>query len=222
MLTQWIGSPLVNLDFEQQRREADFRFNLVRVRENSEQIALMQGEPAERERLMGRFGRVISNWYGIMSRTKRLTFFTQSYAQAAVVFPYVLVAPSYFFGDKVQLGGMMQTASAFDSVYKALSFFVSVYRKLAEWRAVVARLDGFEMSIVSSRHLVADPASVRLAAGTGKAIELKKLLVRLPHGEPVVAADALTLRDGERTLITGPSGSGKSTLFRAIADIWPF
>ena len=221
MMTQWIGSPLVNLDFEQQQREADFRFNLVRVRENSEQIALMKGEAAERERLMHRFGRVIANWYGIMSRTKRLTAFTQSYAQAAVVFPYALVAPAFFAG-KVQLGGMMQTASAFDSVYRSLSFFVSVYRNLAEWRAVVARLDGFEMSIVSSLHLAASPASVRLAGGGGKAIELKQLLVRLPHGEPVVAADALTFRDGERTLITGPSGSGKSTLFRAIAGVWPF
>jgi vitamin B12/bleomycin/antimicrobial peptide transport system ATP-binding/permease protein len=221
LMTQWIGSPLVNLDFEQQQREADFRFNLVRVRENSEQIALMQGEPAERERLMHRFGRVITNWYGIMSRTKRLTFFTQSYAQAAVVFPYALVAPAYFAG-KVQLGGMMQTASAFDSVYKALSFFVSIYRKLAEWRAVVARLDGFEMSIVSSRHLAASPSSVRITAGKGEAIELRQLLVRLPQGAPVVAADALTLRHGERTLITGPSGSGKSTLFRAIAGVWPF
>jgi putative ATP-binding cassette transporter len=221
LMTQWIGSPLVNLDFEQQQREADFRFNLVRVRENSEQIALMQGEPAERGRLMHRFGRVITNWYGIMGRTKRLTFFTQSYAQAAVVFPYALVAPAYF-ADKIQLGGMMQTASAFDSVYKALSFFVSIYRKLAEWRAVVARLDGFEMSIASSRHLATSPSSVRIAAGKSEAIELQKLLVRLPQGAPVVSADALTLRNGERTLITGPSGSGKSTLFRAIAGIWPF
>lgn len=222
VLTQWIGSPLVKLDFEQQQREADFRFNLVRARENSEQIALMKGEPAERERLMHRFGRVISNWYDIMSRTKRLTFFTQSYAQAAVVFPYIVVAPAYFFGGKVQLGGLTQTASAFDSVYKALSFFVSVYRRLAEWRAVVARLDGFEMSIASSRRLATDPASVQVAAGAGKAIELKGLSVRLPNGSPVVAADAISLRDGERTLITGPSGSGKSTLFRAIAGVWPF
>jgi putative ATP-binding cassette transporter len=221
VLTQWIGSPLVNLDFEQQRREADFRFNLVRVRENSEQIALMKGEPAERERLKHRFGRVIANWYGIMSRTKRLTFFTQSYAQAAVVFPYALVAPAYF-AEKIQLGGMMQTASAFDSVYRALSFFVSIYRNLAEWRAVVARLDGFEMSIVSSRYLATSSGSVRIGTGKDKAIELKQLLVRLPHGEPVVAVDALALRDGESALITGPSGAGKSTLFRAIAGIWPF
>jgi len=223
VLTQWIGSPLVNLDFEQQQREADFRFNLVRVRENSEQIALMQGEPAERERLMHRFGRVISNWYGIMSRTKRLTAFTQSYVQAAVIFPYILVAPAYFaVGSKLQLGIIQQAADAFDKVYRALSFFVTVYRRLAEWRAVVARLDGFEMSIVSARHLAASPSSVRITAGGGKAIELQQLLVRLPHGEPVVAVDALTLRDGERTLITGPSGAGKSTLFRAISGIWPF
>ena len=221
VLTQWIGSPLVNLDFEQQQREADFRFNLVRVRENSEQIALMQGEPAERERLTGRFRRVIENWYGIMSRTKRLTFFTQSYAQAAVVFPYILVAPAYFAG-KVQLGGMMQTASAFDSVYKSLSFFVGVYRKLAEWRAVVARLDGFEMSIASSRHLAASPASVRVTPDAGSAVTLTKLLVRLPQGTPMVSADAISFTPGERTLITGPSGAGKSTLLRAIAGVWPF
>src|SRR5713226_4257183 len=110
-LTQWIGSPLVNLDFQQQRFEADFRFNLVRVRENSEQIALLQGESAERQRLSERFGRVVDNWYAIMQRTKRLTAFTASYSQAAVIFPYVLVAPAYF-ADKIQLGGMMQTASA--------------------------------------------------------------------------------------------------------------
>jgi putative ATP-binding cassette transporter len=122
-LTQWIGSPLVNLSFEQQRYEADFRFNLVRVRENSEQVALLQGESAERERLLERFGRVIDNWYGIMSRTKRLTAFTSSYSQAAVVFPYILVAPAYF-SDKIQLGGMMQTASAFSSVQQSLSCLV--------------------------------------------------------------------------------------------------
>ena len=221
VLTQWIGSPLVNLDFEQQQREADFRFNLVRVRENSEQIALLQGERAERQRLLARFSRVVENWYGIMSRTKRLTAFTQSYAQAAVIFPYVLVAPTYFAG-KVQLGGMMQTASAFDSVYKALSFFVSIYRKLAEWRAVVARLDGFEMSIASSRTLAARPDSVQLVASGGSSIDLRQLLVRLPNGAPIVAAKEFKLRAGERTLVTGPSGSGKSTLFRAIAGIWPF
>src|SRR6266403_4238408 len=118
-LTQWIGSPLVSLDFQQQRFEADFRFNLVRVRENSEQIALLKGEAAERERLSERFSRVIANWYGIMSRTKRLTAFTQSYGQAAVVIPFWLISPAYF-ANKIQLGALTQTAEAFGQVQDAL------------------------------------------------------------------------------------------------------
>jgi putative ATP-binding cassette transporter len=221
-LTQWIGSPLVNLDFRQQRFEADFRFNLVRVRENAEQIALLQGESAERQRLSERFGHVVDNWYAIMQRTKRLTAFTASYSQAAVIFPYVLVAPAYF-ADKIQLGGMMQTASAFSSVQKALSFFVSIYRALAEWRAVVARLDGFEMAIASAATLANKAGSIDVVKSTGSdQIDLQQLLVRLPNGTPLVAADGFRIRSHERTLVTGPSGAGKSTLFRAIAGIWPF
>ena len=221
-LTHWIGSPLVNLNFEQQRYEADFRFNLVRVRENSEQIALLRGEHAEREQLSERFGRVIGNWYAIMTRTKRVTAFTASYGQAAVVFPYVLVAPAYF-AKKIQLGDMMQTASAFSSVQEALSFFVSAYRSLAEWRAVVARLDGFENLIGSASTLPQEEPAIGLVAPkAGDAIEIEQLLVNLPNGMPLVAADGFSIRTGERLLVTGPSGAGKSTLFRTIAGIWPF
>jgi putative ATP-binding cassette transporter len=220
-LTQWIGSPLVNLNFSQQRLEADFRFNLVRVRENSEQIALLKGEPAERERLLQRFSRVIANWYDIMSRTKRLTAFTQSYGQAAVVIPYALISPA-FFANKIPLGALTQTAEAFGKVQDALSFFVSAYRTMAEWRAVVARLDGFESSIRSAERLAADPAAVHSVATPNSEITLPQLLVKLPNGAPLVAADNFSLRPGERTLVTGPSGAGKSTLFRAISGIWPF
>jgi vitamin B12/bleomycin/antimicrobial peptide transport system ATP-binding/permease protein len=221
-LTHWIGSPLVLLDYQQQRFEADFRFNLVRVRENSEQIALLQGESAEQERLSDRFGSVVQNWYGIMSRTKRLTAFTSSYAQAAVVFPYVLVAPAYF-AEKIQLGGMMQTASAFSSVQQALSFFVSIYRSLAEWRAVIARLDGFEEAIASASKLPAAANSIKVeqAAASGE-IELRQFQLRLPDGTPLVAADGFSIRSHQPTLVTGPTGAGKSTLFRAIAGVWPF
>jgi putative ATP-binding cassette transporter len=221
-LTQWIGSPLVNLDFQQQRLEADFRFNLVRVRENSEQIALLRGEGAEREHLSQRFSRVVGNWYGIMSRTKRLTAFTTSYAQAAVVFPFVLTGPAYF-ADKIQLGALIQTAEAFGKVQDALSFFVSVYRTMAEWRAVVARLDGFETSIANAAKLASASDSIKITSpGSGNEIDLKQLLVRLPNATPLVSATDFNLRAGERTLVTGPSGAGKSTLFRAIAGIWPF
>ncbi|MGY3606163.1 MULTISPECIES: ABC transporter ATP-binding protein/permease [unclassified Bradyrhizobium] len=220
-LTQWIGSPLVRLDFDQQRLEADFRFNLVRVRENSEQIALLKGDRAEREQLSTRFGSVVSNWYGIMSRTKRLTAFTQSYSQAAVVFPVILSAPAYF-ASKIQLGTVMQIMEAFGKVQDALSFFISVYRTMAEWRSVVARLDGFERSIAEAERLATDPSAVKAAPAASDAIALQQLLVRLPNGAPLVSTTELKLRPGERTLVTGPSGAGKSTLFRAVAGIWPF
>ena len=221
-LTQWIGSPLVQLDFQQQRYEADFRFNLVRARENSEQIALLKGESAERQALWHRFTNVVENWYGIMSRTKRLTAFTASYSQAAVIFPYILVAPAYF-AKKVQLGGLQQTASAFSSVQTALSVFVTIYRALAEWRAIVARLDGFETSVTRAATTADGSNAIGVvSSGGGKAIDLRGLEVSLPNGKPLVAADNLSLHGGERTLLTGPSGSGKSTLFRAIAGIWPY
>jgi putative ATP-binding cassette transporter len=133
-----------------------------------------------------------------------------------------MVAPAYF-AEKIQLGGMMQAASAFSSVQGALSFFVSVYRQLAEWQAVVNRLDGFEAGIGNARALAtrADRIHVTQGAGDGD-ISLKGLAVRLPNGTPLVTADGFSFRKDERTLVTGPSGSGKSTLFRAIAGIWPF
>jgi vitamin B12/bleomycin/antimicrobial peptide transport system ATP-binding/permease protein len=222
VLTHLIGWPLVGIDFRQQQYEADFRFALVRVRENSEQIALLHGDEAERERLLVRFGRVVENWLAIMSRTKKLTAFTASYSQASVIFPYILVAPAYF-AEKIQLGGMMQTGSAFSSVQGALSFFITIYRQMAEWQAVVNRLDGFEGGIAAANRLATrrDRIHVVEAAGDG-AIDLKALAVQLPNGRPLVTADGFSLRKDERTLVTGPSGSGKSTLFKAIAGIWPF
>ena len=221
-LTHLIGWPLVGLDFRQQKYEADFRFNLVRVRENSEQIALLDGDSAERQRLLTRFGSVVENWLGIMSRTKKVTAFTASYSQASVIFPFILVAPAYF-ANKMQLGGMMQTASAFGSVQGALSFFITTYRSLAEWRAVVARLDGFEAGIGLAKTLAASPDSIQtVAAPDAGVIGLNDLLLKLPNGQPLVQTSDFKLRSGERTLVTGPSGSGKSTLFRAIAGIWPF
>lgn len=219
-LTHLVGWPLIGLNFHQQRFEADFRFNLVRVRENSEQIALLTGEAAERARLNERFGRVVENFKRIMSRQKKLTAFTASYSQASVVFPFIMAAPAYFAG-KIQLGALMQTASAFNSVQGALSFFITIYRQWAEWQSVVVRLDGFEQSILRARAMTAD-APERSEGQQDAAITLHDLDLTLPDGAPLVAARAITLDRDARILITGPSGSGKSTLFRAIAGIWPF
>ncbi|MGP9810051.1 ABC transporter ATP-binding protein/permease [Rhodopseudomonas sp. NSM] len=221
LLTHWIGSPLADLNFRQQRFEADFRFNLVRARENSEQIALLRGEPAERGKLSSRFGLVADNFMRIMTRTKKLTAFTASYSQASIIFPYILVAPAYFAG-KVQLGGLMQTASAFSSVQDSLSFFVTAYRTLAEWQSVVARLDGFEVAIRNATAQRANPGISRVVAQAGDAIDLDDLELTLPAGQPLMRADDFRISGKQRTLIAGPSGAGKSTLFRAIAGIWPF
>jgi putative ATP-binding cassette transporter len=221
-LTHLIGWPLIPLNFQQQRFEADFRFNLVRSRENAEQIASLHGEAAERERHVDRFSLVVANWIAIMQRQKKLTFFTQSYSQASVIFPYVMVSPVYFSGA-MQLGGLMQTASAFNSVQGALSYFITAYRSIAEYQAVVARLDGFESAIEAGRAAaLTQPAIEMLPRGGARAITVEHLAVTLPKGEPLVDAENLTLPASERVLVTGPSGAGKSTLFRAIAGIWPF
>jgi putative ATP-binding cassette transporter len=219
--THLIGRPLIALNFQQQRYEADFRFNLVRVRENSEQIALLDGNQAERDRLLLRFGNVVANWMAIMSRQKKLTFFTAGYAQASVVFPFVMVSPAYFAGA-IQLGGLMQTANAFGQVQNALSVFVTVYRSLAEWRAVVDRLAGFDQSVAVARTVATTPPVITVNTSDSAAVGFHDLVVRLPNGIPLVSANDIAVKPGEHVLVTGPSGAGKSTLFRTLAGVWPF
>ena len=220
-LTHLVGRALTALNYQQQRYEADFRFNLVRVRENSEQIALLDGEPTERGRLLARFGNIVTNWRAIMSRQKKLTFLTAGYAQVSSVFPFVVVSPAYFAGA-IQLGGLMQTASAFSSVQGALSFFVTAYRSLAEWRAVIERLAGFDESIAAAQAAASTPPVIALKPGEASIVSVRDLAVRLPNGTSLVNASDLSIKLGERVLVSGPSGSGKSTLFRALAGIWPF
>jgi putative ATP-binding cassette transporter len=221
LITHLIGRPLIRLNFNQQRYEADFRFNLVRVRENSEQIALMSGEPAERERLLARFAAVMANWFQIMTRQKKLTFFTAGYNQFSNIFPVLVVSPAYFAGS-MTLGGLVQTATAFGSVQTALSFFVTSYRQIAEWRAVIDRLVGFDEAISAGRAANAAPEAIKVVPHKPERLEVEALDVRLPAGTPLVSAANLKINGGDRVLVKGPTGSGKSTLFRAIAGIWPF
>ncbi len=222
LFTHLIGRPLIRLIFTQQRYEADFRFNLVRTRENSEQVALLSGERAETSRLIDRFQRVVDNWFNIMRRQKKLTFFTAGFDQFSIIFPFIVVSPAYFAGQ-VQLGALMQTASAFGSMQSAMSFFVTAYSELAEWGAVIQRLIGFNAAIRQARVTADTTTGIRHVPGDGKVgIQLNNVSVRLPDGAPLLAGVQTAFGAGRDTLLTGPSGAGKSTLFRAIAGVWPF
>jgi putative ATP-binding cassette transporter len=218
-LTHLVGRPLFQLNFRQQRVEADFRYALVRLRENVEGVALYGGETEEKQHLITRFAQVVGNWRSIMTWTKRLNALTTGYDQVASVFPYLVAAPRYFFGT-MPLGGLTQTAGAFGHVQGALSWFVSFYSALAGWRATVERLATFWRTIQKARDGARQ--GLRLTNAPDGAVALHDVTLALPDGTRLLENADLTLTPGVAVLITGRSGSGKSTLFRAIAGIWPF
>ncbi len=219
-LTHVIGRPLIGLEFNQQRFEADYRFSLVRLRENSEGIALYRGEKEELGNFRSRFAQVIANWWGIMRKQKQLNFFTVSYAQIAIIFPYVVAAPRYFSGA-MQLGGLMQTASAFGTVQASLSWFIDAYPQFATWKATVDRLTGFSASLAAVREEGEKLDGERVEVDEA-GLSLQGLAVSLPQGKPLLSPTNIELKKNQSVLITGPSGAGKSTLFRALAGIWPY
>ena len=219
-VTGWIGHPLVRLAFDQQRYEADFRFSLVRLRENAESVAFYGGEERERAIFHKRFAYVVANWWDIIRRRKKLGWFTYGYQQVATVFPFLVAAPRYF-AKEIQLGGLMQIASAFGRVQDSLSFIVSSYTEIAEYQSVVERLRGFRArveEITADRQGPQPIAIERVGAG----VEVNALDLDLPDGRALREDIALAARPGSPVLVTGPSGSGKSTLLRAIAGLWPF
>ncbi len=222
-----IGRPLVNLNFLQQRFEANFRFALVRLRENAEGVALYGGEAQESRNLTARFADLVTNWWGIMRRMRTINMFSAFYGQLAVPFPYLVAAPRFFSGA-IQLGGLMQTASAFDQVQSSLSWFIGVFGgaygsgSLAEWRAVVDRLTSFEHALIEMGAIEASAGARRVEAAPGSEIATSDLDIRLPDGRPLLEHLSLHLKPGSRTLLIGPSGSGKSTLFRVISGLWPY
>ena len=218
--THYIGRSLVPLNFNKQRLEANFRYSLVRVRENSEQIALLDGERNEQERLMSTFGGVIQNTLQIAMRQTVLRCFTLGYQQAMVVVPLAILAPAYFTNPIIKYGLMSQTRNAFGDVQDSFSLFVTLYQDLTEYKAIVNRLLGFEEALDDAEKVRAE--GIVVAAGAEAGVAAQGLSVVLPGGEPLFADISMQLRAGERTLVTGTSGSGKTTLFRTIAGIWPF
>ncbi|MBN9441092.1 ABC transporter ATP-binding protein/permease [Bosea sp. (in: a-proteobacteria)] len=220
-LTHLIGRPLINLEFEQEKREANFRFSLARLREYSEQIALMVGEPTERAHLAGRFRAIVENFYRLVWRRLKLSAFTFSYNQASVVVPTIILAPYYFAGT-ITLGVMMQVAGAFDRVQTALSFIINSYSSIAQYLAAISRLTTFEKAIAEAQHGPISEDALSRETSRDDGLHVGKAVLALPNGQPIVRLDRLDFGKTRSTLVIGPSGSGKSTLFRAIAGIWPF
>jgi putative ATP-binding cassette transporter len=220
LLTHFIGRRLIGLDFNQQRFEADFRFGLVRLRENSEGVALYRGEPEELAGLRGRFASVIGNWWLLMRKQKQLGWFTSFYYQLAIIFPFIVVSPRFFAGQ-MPLGGIFQTASAFGQVQSSLSWFINAYTSFASWKATVDRLIGFAEALRQVREQTGKLEGER-AEAEGSSLATEGLSLQLPDGKPLLADATLELKPHEHALITGPSGAGKSTLFRALAGIWPY
>ncbi|WP_346826070.1 ABC transporter ATP-binding protein/permease [Serratia inhibens] len=218
LLIWWVGKPLVQLGFNQERYEANFRFGLIRIRENNDAIALYHGEPREAQQLGDRFDTLRANWWSIMRITRRLNIASNFYSQFAIVFPLLVAAPRYFSGA-IQMGGMMQIASAFGEVQGALSWFIDAFSDLATWKACVNRLAGFNAAVDQVHH---QRRGIQLRPESAQPLILDHLSLQLPDGQSLLDASSMTLKRGERVLIVGPSGCGKSTLLRAIAGIWPY
>ena len=209
-----VGRRLIELNFDQQKYEADFRFSMMRVRENSESIAFYRGEPNELEGFNLKFSNVIKNYWQLMKKTKHLNFYVNGYGQLAIIVPLLMAAPRYF-SKEIQLGGLMQISSAFGRVQDALSFFVDSYDTLANLAAVINRLAGFTEHMDEAKKF-------HSSVTTTPAPELKisALNVSLPTGRELLKKLSFELQKSKSLLVTGSSGCGKSTLLRTLAGIW--
>ena len=217
-LTRKIGQPLVGLNYTQQRYEADFRYSLVRLRENAETVAFYGGEQRELATFKDRFANVLANFWSIMRRQKKLNWLVQGYGQAAVVFPFLVSAPRYF-NKEIQLGGLMQIAEAFGQVQVSLSWIVNSYSDIANWQSVVRRLTDFRRRVDDIRAEEEGPSPIAIERETG-GLAVKHLDLDLPGGVRLRNDVNLAAAPGDSLLVTGPSGVGKSTLLRAIAGLW--
>lgn len=209
-----IGRPLIKLNFLQQAYEADFRYSLVRVREYSENIAFYNGERQESAGMHRRFNNVVGNFIQIIYRTMKMGVFSIGYAQAAVIFPILVSAPRYFT-KAIKLGDLMQISSAFGRVLDAFSYFMDAYSSLANWRAIMDRLQGFSQANLAAKDLAGEEFK-----HDDQVLSAVNLTINLPNGRELVKGLSFSVKAGDRLLINGLSGSGKTTVFRTLAGLW--
>lgn len=214
-----IGRKLVKLNYAQQQYEANFRYSMVRLRENSENIAFYRGEANEQRNFIRYFGAVIGNFWQILTKRKQLTWYNSIYSQIAIIFPYLVVMPRYL-SKAINLGGLMQISSAFGRVQESLSFFVNAYSTIAEWQAVIDRISGFEKDMADMALL--DTKRIEFVHSSQNNLDIEALTVLLPNEHLLINNLNLTVATGEHLLVKGESGTGKSTLMRTLAGLWLF
>ena len=215
----FIGHPLIPLNFRQQRLEADFRFAMARVSDNTEPVALMRGEAVERAELDQRYGTLVRNWIMLILRQNRLNGFIFGYYHVSTVLPILIVTPAYLVGA-IPLGVLMQAAFAFQKVEGAFAFG-NQYAKIAEWKALMDRVAQFEAAMGMVDQADASGATLDVKTGPAPDLAIKNLVLRLANGETVAEVPDVKLAPAQRLLVSGPSGTGKSSLLRALAGIWP-
>ena len=222
LITHLVGKPLARLQYDQQMYAANYRFALVRVRECSEQIALLRGEDVEHGRLMKIFGDVVVNQFRLMGRNL-------FYGAVQGIMGYVdamgytfLLGPSYFYYGAISgYGVFQQIATAFLNVVTCLKWFVTNYSTLAIFVAVIDRLYAFNNNYNRTIDIV-ENSKIKLEEGDEDQIVIKHLDVELPTGKLQISANDVTIKHGEKVLIKGRTGAGKTTVFRVLSGIWPF
>lgn len=215
--THLIGKPLINLEKQSQKIEADYRYGLMRIRDNAKAIGAYGGELYEEKSLSEKFKHVYTVWINMYIKRRHMNYFHSGYTQLSAYVPYIVAAPQYFAGA-FQMGEIMQTVQAFGGVRVALSWFIFNYSSLAEWKATVDRLIQFENAIRKSER----QQNFIVKESDEEKLLLKDIELILPDGKKLAYIPKLEIKKGEHVALSGPSNAGKSTLLYTIKGLWGY
>lgn len=219
-ITHKSGNKLSVMNYNQQRLEADFRYSMMRMREYATAIAAMDGEAYEKKGLHKKLGLLLGNLMKIIKREGVLTAIQSGYSQMANIVPVVVGVPLYM-AKKINLGGLMQSASAFNRVEYALSYFLMLYKDFAEWRSVINRLVDFQNHLEKISHFIENNEERQYTGHGEKKIGCHDVSVMTPEGRLLLENISFEVKPGEKVIIEGSNGSGKTTLIRTVMGLWP-